>query len=116
MIAPDPWVSAIAAFEPEYYKLKDAVEKAPKIRLVLRKVNLAWRIRIEEDWDHVDADEQYLYYTADYGNLDTRCEWAATQLKDWQLVNRLSHQEWKFWKRKDADKFLTIFNLKWACQ
>lgn len=112
----DPWIGVLKQLEPKYQDLKYMSEHAPKIRVVLRKVNLAWRIRIEEDWEHVSEDEQYLYYTADYGNLDSRCDWSAEQLKDWKMVNRLSYQEWKFWKRTDADKFLTIFNLKWSCQ
>ena len=110
----DPWIRILEQLEPKYQDLKYMSEHAPKIRVVLRKVNMAWRIRIEEDWTHVDEAEQY--YTADHGNFDGRCEWATEQLKDWKFVNRLSYQEWKFERRADADKFLTIFNLKWSCQ
>lgn len=116
MIATDPWAQVLESFEPEYKKLKEKMERTPKIRIALRKVNLAWRIRIEEDWDSTKPEDLYMYYTADYGNLDSRCDWSADQLNDWKLVNRLSYQEWKFWRLRDAEKFLTLFNLKWADQ
>ena len=112
----DPWTGVLEQFEPTYQNLKYKMERAPKIRVVLRKVNLAWRVRFEEDWDNTSSEDHYLYYTADYGNLDTRCNWSAEQLNKWIDVTRLSHQEWKFRSRNTAEKFLTIFNLKWACQ
>lgn len=112
----NPWTQVLEQFEPTYQDLKYQMEHAPNIRLVLRKVNLFWRVRIEEDWDSVSSQDQYQYYTANSGNLDTRCDWSAEQLRNWTGTTRLSYQEWKFCNRITAEKFLTIFNLKWACQ
>ena len=51
---------------------------------------------------------------ADYKNLDERCEWAEQQLQNWKFVTRLSHQEWKFFNKRSAEKFITLFNLRWT--
>ena len=113
MVVADPWVEFITQMVPEYDDLKHMTENGPTITAVLRTVNLGPRVRIEEDW--VNSNGEF-YYTTDYSNLDSRCEWAAEQLSSWKFVTRLSHQEWKFFRRKDAEKFITLFNLKWACQ
>jgi hypothetical protein len=109
----DPWTGIIAQMVPGYEDLKHMAENGPRITAVLRKINLSTRVRIEEDWGETDTTQQYLYLTADCGKLDSRCEWAAEQLQNWKFVNRLSHQEWKFLCRKDAEKFKTLFLLKW---
>jgi hypothetical protein len=110
----DPWIGFIAQMVPEYEDLKYMVENGPRISAVLRTVNLHSRVRIEEDWNSTPADQQHQYYTTDYSNLDSRCEWAAEQLSTWKYVTRLSHQEWKFKKPFDAEKFITLFNLRWT--
>lgn len=116
MVVTDPWVEFITQMFPEYNDLKRMTENGPRISAVLRTINLSPRVRIEENWDNTPADQHYRYYTADYNNLDSRCDWATKQLSSWRFVTRLSHQEWKFLRRKDAEKFITLYNLKWACQ
>jgi hypothetical protein len=106
------WEEMLRQIEPNYGALKDIMENGPKIVAVMRTFNRKWRVRIEEDWSR-NGDQ---YYTADFSNLDIRCDWAANQLTDWKFVRRISHQEWVFLNRNQAEKFLTIFNLKWACQ
>ena len=106
------WIEVLKQVAPDYDDLKQAMEDGPKIKAAMRKINLRWRVRIEEDWGNGEAGEYY--YTADYRNLDKRCEWAAEQLKNWKFVTRLSHQEWKFFNKVQAEKFVMMFNLKWA--
>lgn len=108
----DPWTQMLEQINPEYRALKFIVDFGPDVKAILRKVNLSWRVRIEEDWDNEEVGE--IYYTADYRNLDERCEWAAQQLATWNTATRLSHQEWKFSKKIDAEKFIMLFNLRWA--
>ena len=107
----DNWTNTLRQLESEYDKLANIMENGIKIRAVIRQVNFGWRVRIEEVWHEGNGER---YYTADYSNLDLRCEWAAEQLKDWRFTTRLSHQEWKFFNRRQAEKFLIMFNLKWA--
>ena len=108
----DPWVQMIEDIEPEYDTLKFVMEFGPDIKPVLRKVNFYWRVRLEEDWNNEEIGE--MYYTTDYQNLDERCEWARQQLSTWKTARRLSHQEWKFSKQQDAEKFIMLFNLRWT--
>jgi hypothetical protein len=114
MIASDHWTQMLEQISPEYLTLKFIMEHGPKINANLRKVNLSWRVRLEEDWDDCDIGDQY--YDMDYSNLDKRCEWTDQQLQNWKFTTRLSHQEWKFLSKHQAEKFITLFNLKWACQ
>jgi len=110
----DPWTQMLEKLEPEYFTLKHILEIGPKIKSTLRKVNFSWRVRLEEDWENTPADDHHLYYVTDYSNLDKRCEWASQQLATWKSATRLSHQEWKFSKKVDAEKFITLFNLRWT--
>ena len=107
----DNWTNTLRQLESDYDKLADIMENGIKVRAVLRQINFSWRVIIEEVWHEGNGE---VYYTADYSNLDSRCEWAAEQLKDWKFTNRLSHREWKFFRRKDAEKFITLYSLKWA--
>lgn len=107
----DTWANVLRDLSPDYDHCKEMLDKGPKIVATLKQINLRWRIRIEEDWHNEDGE---LYYTSDYSNLDERCKWAEEQLKNWRFVVRLSHQEWKFLNRKQAEKFLMMFNLRWA--
>lgn len=111
MIA-DPWTAVLRQLEPNYDLYQTMLDQGPKIVARARQLNLRWRVRIEEDWNDKEIGE--LYYTENYQKLDERCEWAAEQLKNWRFVTRLSHQEWKFINKKQAEKFLVLFNLKWA--
>jgi hypothetical protein len=112
MTVADPWAHMLHQLEPEYSTLKFIVENGPDVKANLRKVNLSWRVQLEEDWNDPNIGE--VYYTADYKNLDDRCEWADQQLKDWKFATRLSHQEWKFLNKRQAEKFITLFNLRWT--
>ncbi len=105
------WQSILRQLEPEYDKLAEMAKEGPKVKAFLRKINGRWRVRIEEDWVESNGEN---YYTADYSNLDSRCNWAEEQLKNWKDVTRLSHQEWKFFTRKQAEKFLVIYNIVWT--
>jgi hypothetical protein len=107
----DPFLHTLEQIQPLYFELQTIMEIGVKVRARMHRVNLSWRVRIEEDWDSSPGE---LYYEATYLNLDTRCEWTAEQLKTWKSATRLSHQEWKFSKKKDAEKFITLFNLVWA--
>lgn len=105
------WVGVLKQFEPNYDALKYHTENGPRVIANLRKSTLGWIVKIEEDWN--DPILGSLYYTEDYKNLDHRCIWTEDQLKNWKFVIRLSYQEWKFFNRGQAEKFITLFNLKW---
>ena len=106
----DTWADMLRQVEPDYDNLKEIMDNGPKIVAVMRTFNNKWRVRIEEEWSR-NGDQ---YYTADYDNLDQHCEWATKQLENWESANRISYQEWIFSNRTQAEKFLTLFNLRWA--
>ncbi len=106
----ETWLQILKQLEPNYDSLKDMLDNGPQIVANLRAVNNKWRVRLEESWLY-NGDQ---YYTADYSNLDQRCEWANEQLTNWRFVYRISHQEWTFFNREQAEKFLTLYNLRWA--
>lgn len=105
----DTWAELLRQAEPNYDTLKDIMYNGPKIVARMRTFNNKWRVRVEEDWGVAEQPDRN-------GNskLDIRCEWACEQLASWQSVNRMSYQEWMFPDRARAEKFLTLYNLKWA--
>jgi hypothetical protein len=102
----DNWAEVLKQIEPDYDNLKEIMDNGPKVVARMRTFNNRWRVRIEEEWE-LDSNPGY-------GKLDKRCDWAAEQLANWKFVGRLSYQEWVFLNRAQAEKFLTLYNLKWA--
>ena len=46
------------------------------------------------------------------GNMRLRA--VQEELKNWTNVRRMAWDQWNFKYKKDAEKFVTLFNLKWA--
>lgn len=113
MIA-DPWKNILRQVVPKYDFYKNILEKGPRIKASIIPKKLGYIVRIEEDWYNTPLEDQQSYYTADYAELDEKCNWAAEQLQDWKFVKRHSFQEWKFSRKIDAEKFVILFNLKWV--
>lgn len=109
----DPWTSMLTSLEPSYDKWKDIMDNDIKIAAYLDKRKSRWWITIHEDWDKTLADLQYRYYIASDSKLITCTEWTEKQLKDWKLVSRQSDCQWAFIRKADAEKFITLFNLRW---
>jgi len=110
----DPWTSLLEALEPSYFKWKDMLDNGPKISATLDKRRIRWWVNIYEDWENTPADLQYQYYTVSDSKLTERINWAEEQLKTWKLVSRQSYRHWAFMRRSDAEKFITLFNLRWT--
>jgi len=108
----DPWQHMLLAIEPAYDTYKMVLEYGPKYVPILTYIDNkgVWEIRIQEQWpDGID------YGTTESGTaLDTRCTWCESQLRSWPDVSRWSWQQWHFKSKKDAEKFRTLFTLKWA--
>jgi len=109
----DPWTSMLEALEPAYFDLKNVVINGPKISATLDKRRVRWWVDIHEDWSNTPAALQYQYYTASDSKLTERIDWAAEQLEEWKFVSRQSYRHWAFMRKSDAEKFITLFNLKW---
>jgi hypothetical protein len=96
--------------EPNIDVLRDFMDRGPQIKPVLKLVRRTWVMEIKVDWGMFD----------DSGNpwgtpsLDSRVIWATTQLETWKNVSRQAWHMWHFKHKRDAEKFITLYNLKWA--
>lgn len=108
------WMHLLEQIAPDYYNLKRMAEDGPRISITLDKRRVRWWVNIHEDWDNTPADLQYQYNTVNDSKLSERIKWAEEQLKSWRLVSRQSYHHWAFMRRVDAEKFITLFNLRWS--
>jgi hypothetical protein len=80
----------------------------PKVKVALSPWGRYWRVTIEEE--QIEGEPAY-HGSSD---LDMHVDWAHEQLKTWTNVSRQSWQDWRFMKRSDAEKFITLHTLVWA--
>lgn len=83
-----------------------SIIKPELIRRRLKKGNSNWQLQLVEHW----PDRVY----RGTSQLDTRVNWAEKILETWSSVRRISWDMWIFDKKRDAEKFITLYNLTWA--
>ena len=110
----DPWQHMLLAIEPTYFKWKDVMEHGPRIAIEIKTLSqVTWKLQmhIVERWpsDTGVAD----MFTDGSGKLDERCKWASEQLESWPNCKRVAWDRWEFKHLHDAQKFKTLFMLKW---
>ena len=100
----DPWTHMLQQLEPEYAKYKDIAEYGqPKFMIdLIPDITGKFRILIYDDWN-LDSKE-----------FDASIFWATEQLSTWPNCQRIAYDRWQFKRRIDAEKFKTLFMLKWA--
>lgn len=104
----DPWGSILTSLEPDYGRLKEMLEKGLPVSAKLSKKQNKWAVTIAEE-------TMFSYRVIEFvNNLDEKIQWAVTQLNEWPNVNRMSYDTWFFRYKRDAEKFQTLFALKWA--
>lgn len=104
----DPWQGILSALSPDYYQQKEMMERGPCIRPDLwRNAHGKWAITLQEDWgDNVVSDVNLSV------NFDDSIHWADEELKKWDCF-RTSYDTWVFRKKRDAEKFKTLFLIRW---
>ena len=102
----DPWQHMLYQIEPAYDQYKEIVERGPKyiIDLTQDKKGKSQLCILEEN----------NLLTSGLGGLDEKCKWAEEQLASWPNCRRIAWNIWEFKHRQDAEKFRTLFTLKWA--
>ena len=106
------WDHTLRMLQPDIDALKEFMDRGPQIKPMLRLARRTWVMQIKIDWGVFEFD--------DYGNpwgtpsLDERVIWAAAQLETWENVSRQARDMWHFKRRQDAEKFITLYNLKWV--
>jgi len=58
-----------------------------------------------------EIDEGYVKHPG--LTFDHCVKWVEEKLKDWPNVKRMSFDMWDFKHRRDAEKFITLFQLSW---
>lgn len=105
------WLSILTAFEPEYRKLAEEMSLGPNIRCEIHKKGRSTILKIVEIWSNHD----HVYQTTERSDrFDDHVYWTQEQLSNWKDVSRSSWDQWIFKNKKDAEKFIILFNLKWA--
>jgi len=103
----DPWQHMLQQLEPKYNNWKYLLEKDSVFVVSIHKTpnfgKLGWSIRITEQNGFTYPE-----------GLDECVEWATEQLASWPDCKRKSWDMWDFKHRRDAEKFKTLFTLKWA--
>jgi len=79
--------------------------KPELVRIRLGKGYSKWRMQLVEVWEDLQ----------NYGksNLDSRVNWTETTLSTWTKTRRTAWDMWEFDNKKEAEKFILLYNLKW---
>lgn len=109
--ANDPWLKILHQLEPELTTLNFMVENGPRIFPEIVKRGKSWCVQLQEE----KLPDNYNHFVWENpGKLDERVIWVTEQLANWPQVNRMAHNMWYFKRKRDAEKFQTLYNIKWA--
>lgn len=105
------WIDILTAFEPSYRELESRMKLGPNIRCTLQKKGSKTLLQLTEIWSN---DDHVYYVTERSDRFDDYVAWTEEQLRTWKSVRRTAWDQWLFTRQKDAEKFVILFNLKWA--
>lgn len=110
-VSNDPWEAILQNIYPELHQLQEMIKNVdPLIKAELSKKNRRWQIKIVEVWP-VETFE--LNWTFDVDQFTTAVYWTEDTLKTWDSARRESWDTWSFNSKRDAEKFVTLYNV--AC-
>jgi len=104
-------VDLFKTFIPEYDNMKSMIEVGEKVRAVVRQKNKRWTVQILSEYSYG------IYKHAANSHLIDEHEayvWAQKQLSTWPNCEQRHKDKWRFKNKIDAEKFMMLFNLKWA--
>jgi len=108
------WLHTIRNIQPLYDKIIMSVDIGPTIRPTIIKNNNGYCVFLEEFWyDNIKA-EYYDTHGASSCILDEKVEWTTKELDNWNNVQRTAWDMWQFKYKKDAERFIVVYYLKWA--
>lgn len=106
------WTKILGAWDSDYEEIKKIMDNGPIVKCSIFPVS-ARKVKMQ-------LVEQYPFDSNSLGffNKTELCDdhifWCQEQLKTWKSVKRTAWDQWTFNNLKDAEKFQTLFNLKWA--
>lgn len=99
----DPWYAILTSLEPNYDRLKVMLEKGPQVYADLHQQKRTWVITLQQDPTFFEPS-----------NISEIIEWATAELEKWKDVRRMSYDQWHFKRKRDAEKFQTLYHLRWT--
>lgn len=110
ILSVDPWDAILSNIHPDWKEMKEVLDTGPTIRPKLFKKGRKWHITLTEIWP---VDTYVLNWTFDVDKLQTAVEWTDNTLYTWITAKRESWDTWSFNSKRDAEKFITYYNV--AC-
>jgi|GEM_PF-6851684 len=109
----NPWQHTLRMLQPDIDVLQEFMNRGPQIKPKLRSAGRIWVLEINVDWGMFEV---FHGRNDSWGtpNLDQRVIWSSKQLETWDNVSRQAWNMWHFKRKKDAEKFITLYNLKWV--
>lgn len=107
----DPWHHILNSLGPDYEKCFNAVMKGPQYQCTLVKKGRYTVLSLRECWEIDNAFHDTIDKHKEY---DDYVNWTDEQLSTWKDVRRMAWDQWYFNRRQDAEKFITLFNLRWS--
>jgi len=105
----NPWLHICRELEPQYDKIYHMIQHGFQIKpLLTRKGRTTVFSLIEYYLNDNISESVYIGQYYDY------IEWIDQQLSTWPNVRRMAWDQWYFDKKSDAEKFATLFLLKWT--
>jgi hypothetical protein len=105
----DVWRSAIETIHPDIDKLTEIMSAGSKVMPELTRKGRGWQIQLVEMWN-IDNNPPMIFRSS---QLDTHIIWTTEQLETWPKVKRMAWDMWQFSSKRDAEKFITLYNIVW---
>lgn len=107
----DTWEKFLQAWEPDINALRDMLRIGiePKIKFqVYELAENSFCLSIIESWPE---NCYILQYSESY--YEKAIKFIESELLNWPDVTKINQDTWCFTSRNQAEKFITVFNLKW---
>lgn len=106
----DTWQHMLNQMFDDYDLYQHISKNGFPVDVKLAPVKDFWVLSIVEDYSILGGE---IYYTASTEKLDNAKKWTYEHLKNWPRVKDTADGRWVFLDRTAAEKFTTLFRLRW---
>lgn len=107
-VSADPWETILTSIEPNWKEMQVILSNGPMIRPKIFKKGRNWHLKLIEIWP---IESYVIDWTSNVDQLQSTIEWTSKILETWDTAKRESWDTWSFKFKKDAEKFVTYYNL-----